>query len=255
MLSFDHSAEKIPIEPDLDKASGGIVYMLQIERLTFGYLKKSLLKDVNLSIKRGDTVSIVGPSGSGKTTFFRLISGLAIPKSGLISLSDKIEVKQRSPLISYMMQEDLLLPWKTLIDNLMVVFDLENSFWCSRFLKSYKSRKEIFRKKALQIIEDVGLSGFENYYPMELSGGMRQRASLARSLLFKRPLLLLDEPFGAIDVFKRKDLYSLLNKIKEKYQLTILFITHDLNDAFYLSNHIYLLDDGVLKRYSKEHAI
>ena len=220
--------------------------MLNIERLTFGFLEKDLLKEINLSVKRGEIISIVGPSGSGKTTLFRLISGLAIPKSGCIRLSDKTDPKQRSQLISYMMQEDLLLPWKTLLDNLMIVFELENPFWFS------KSHKKAFKEKALQIIEDVGLRGFEHYYPIALSGGMRQRASLARSLLFKRPLLLLDEPFGAIDAFKRKDLYSLVTKIKEKYELTILFITHDLSDAFHLSNRIYFLDQGVLKEYSKE---
>lgn len=225
--------------------------MLHIEGLTFGYLKHLLLKDISLIVKKGDVVSIVGPSGSGKTTFFRLISGLLTPKSGSIRVLDKITLKQRNSLVSYMMQEDLLLPWKTLIENLMVVFELENSRWYCWFLRSYKRRREEFRQKALSIIEDLGLSGFEDYYPNALSGGMKQRVSLARSLLFKRPLLLLDEPFGAIDMFKRKDLYKLLIAIKEKYNLTILFITHDLNDAFYLSNHIYLLDQGGLKEYPK----
>lgn len=220
--------------------------MLKIKHLTFSYQKKILLKELNLSVKRGEVISIIGPSGSGKTTLFKLIAGLNTQESGSISVLDQIH--QRNHLISYMMQEDLLLPWKTLFDNLMIVFELENISWKDLII-SYSKRKKLFKKRVFKIIEDVGLKGFENYYPSALSGGMRQRASLARSLLFKRPLLLLDEPFGSIDAVKRKILYGLLNEIKGKYDLTILFVTHDINDAIHLSNKIYFLDQGSLKEY------
>lgn len=210
--------------------------MIEIDSLTFGYLDKPLLNHLTLSVKRGEIVSIIGPSGSGKTTLFKLIAGLCTANHGTI----------RASSLSYMMQEDLLLPWKTVLENVLFAFELKN------IPKQSRRACEI---QAMQLLQDVGLEGFEHYYPITLSGGMRQRVSLARSLLFQKPLLLLDEPFGAVDIFRRKDLYTLLKKIKEKYSLTILLITHDLRDAIELSHRIYYLDQGRLVEKSKEELL
>lgn len=200
--------------------------MLEITALTFGYSDLPLLEDLSLYVSQGDIVSIVGPSGCGKTTLFKLIAGLYKPQKGSI----------KAPALSYMTQEDLLLPWKTVLGNLLFMYALEST------------GKSISQQKAhvLALLHDMGLEGIEDYYPRALSGGMRQRVSLARALLLARPLLLLDEPFGAIDPFRRKDLYALLKGIQKKYHLTIVLISHDVRDVITLSTQIYYLDQGKL---------
>lgn len=222
--------------------------MLKLDKLCFGY-QSQILDEISLEVTQGEIVAIIGPSGSGKTTLFQLISGINTQGAGTISILGEFNPQIRSQLISYMMQEDLLLPWKSLLDNMLIVFELENKFSLFSNWKMRKKLKGEFTIKALKMLEEVGLEGFEDYFPDQLSGGMRQRASLARSLLFSKPLLLLDEPFGAVDYFKRQDLYKLMKKLQKKYSLTILFITHDLFDAKVLANRIFLLYHGELVPY------
>ena len=129
-----------------------------------------------------------------------------------------------------MMQDDLLLDWRSVLGNVLLAPELE------RVLPA--------KEKALQLLEDVGLKGYEKFYPDQLSGGMRQRVSLARALMFRRKFILLDEPFGALDLDKRREMYVLVKDLRQKYGLTILFITHHMSDAMELGDRIYSLDDG-----------
>lgn len=196
--------------------------MLTIEDLFFSYGDRPTIDGLSLHLPRNSITTIIGGSGSGKTTLFKLIAGLLTPHKGKITLT--------GPL-SYMMQEDLLLPWRTTLENIALPKELGRGF------------KE--HDVADKLCNDVGLSDFKDCYPHELSGGMRQRVALARALLQKRPLLLLDEPFGALDVALREQMYSLLLEIPNK---TLLLITHDFRDALTLSDTIYLLSEGKLTK-------
>ncbi|MEM1283055.1 MAG: ATP-binding cassette domain-containing protein, partial [Chlamydiota bacterium] len=139
---------------------------------------------------------------------------------------------------SYMTQKDLLLPWRTVLENITLTYELGKNKVC---------QKKIL-EEARQLIEEVELSGCEEKFPHELSGGMRQRVSLARALLQKKPLLLLDEPFASLDVQLREQMYVLLNKIHKNHNTTILLITHDFRDALSLSDHIFLLANGSITK-------
>lgn len=211
--------------------------MLKIQNLSFSFPQNSLLSKLSLHVEEGKIISILGSSGSGKTTLLRLIAGLIQAEEGQILIAGHRHPKANFYL-SYMMQEDLLLPWRKTIDNVTVLTELG---------KGASSRKEN-RKKAIELLQEVGLKGCENMYPSQLSGGMRQRTALARSLLQNRPLLLLDEPFGALDVKNRESMYRLILQMQKRYNKTLALVTHDFNDALNLSDEIYLLRDGRLEK-------
>jgi len=196
--------------------------MLEIDNVFFDYLGKPVVENLSLHVDTGEIVAIIGPSGQGKTTLFRLIAGLERPKQGRI---------KAGPL-SYMMQEDLLLPWKTALENVIFAYEVAGG--------------PAQLDEALDLLQQVGLQGFENHYPRALSGGMKQRVALARTLVFQKPLLLLDEPFASVDSFRKKELYQLLLQIQVRYHLTLVLITHDLHDAFTFAHRIYYLNKGKL---------
>lgn len=213
--------------------------MLKIHGLSFGFEEKRILKNLSLHVKKGEIVTILGPSGCGKTTLFRLISALLPLQEGKITISG-LSTPESAQHISYMMQEDLLIPWRTVLDNVVLLQELG------------KDKKDLadIKSKAVRLLKELGLEGSEYLYPRELSGGMCQRVALARSLLQNRPLLLLDEPFGALDFKTRENLYQLLIDIQQRYNKTILLITHDFNDALALSHRIHILSDGKLSETS-----
>ena len=182
-----------------------------------------ILEDINMEIKKGEFVSILGPSGCGKSTLFKLITKLLEIDLGKIELG-----KSNGGAISYMPQKDLLLPWKTLYENASIPLEISGV------------KKEKWEKIIFPLIEEFGLKGFEDKYPNELSGGMRQRAGLLRSFLIDSELMLLDEPFGALDALTRSSMQEWLLKIWEKHGRTVLFITHDIDEAIYLSDKIYV---------------
>ncbi len=203
--------------------------MLRIENVHFSYNQKKILDGVSFTINQGEIVSLVGLSGSGKTTLFRLITALLSPNEGKIFINGSAQ--GGGAAVTYMQQEDLLLPWRTVLDNLLLISELGKN----------KSPKRETKEKALALLEKVGLDGCEMLYPHQLSGGMRQRVALARALLQNRPFLLLDEPFGFLDVIIREELYQLVQEIGASEKITILFVTHDFRDAIALSNRILVL--------------
>lgn len=200
--------------------------ILEIEKLSKKYGDVEVIKDLNLHIKKGEFISIVGPSGCGKSTLFKIITGLLTEYSGRVWIEGST-VKNK--VISYLPQKDLLLPWKTLYENATIPLEISGI------------KKEQWEEIISPLMKEFGLSGFENRYPHELSGGMRQRGGLLRSFLIDSDLMLLDEPFGALDALTRSSMQDWLLEIWEKHNHSILFITHDIEEAVYLSDRVYIM--------------
>lgn len=194
--------------------------VLTLENICFDYENEPLLHNVNISIAKGEIVTLIGLSGCGKSTLLRLINGLETPKSGTVHIHP-----DRSA-IAYMTQDDLLLPWRTALRNVMLPLEL-------------KGAKDF--KEAHRLLDELGLKGSEHKFPHELSGGMRQRVALARSLIDKRAILLLDEPFSSLDVILREQFYCLLRELRDQEGITLFLVTHDFYDAVTLSDRIFLL--------------
>ncbi|MBS4041391.1 MAG: ABC transporter ATP-binding protein [Flavobacteriales bacterium] len=188
------------------------------------------LKQVSLELEENQFVSILGPSGSGKSSLFNIISGLSLPDEGRVFIEGK-DYTGRTGRVSYMQQKDLLLPWRTILDNVSIPLLLKGV-----------SKKEA-RKVAGEYFHSFGLEGFEESYPSQLSGGMRQRAALLRTYLFSNDIMLLDEPFGGLDAITRRRLQQWLLEVLQKLQASILFITHDIDEAIFLSDKIYIFTE------------
>ena len=186
------------------------------------------LDNVSLHAAAGEFVSIIGPSGSGKSTLFNIICGLLQPDAGQVLL-DGQAVQGRAGTFGYMPQKDLLLPWRSVLGNVVLGPELRGD------------GPEQSRREARELLPLFGLDGFADAYPALLSGGMKQRAALLRTFLTHREVLLLDEPFGALDALSRGDLQEWLLGIWAKFGKTILFITHDVDEALFLSDRVYVL--------------
>ena len=200
--------------------------ILEIEKLSKKYADMEVLKDLNLYIKKGEFISIVGPSGCGKSTLFKIITGLLTEYEGKFLIEGEIA---KDKVISYLPQRDLLLSWRTLYENATIPLEISGI------------KKEKWKGIITPLIKEFGLSGFEDKYPNELSGGMRQRGGLLRSFLIDSDLMLLDEPFGALDAMTRSSMQEWLLEIWKKHNHSILFITHDIEEAIYLSDRIYVM--------------
>jgi ABC-type nitrate/sulfonate/bicarbonate transport system ATPase subunit len=186
------------------------------------------LGGVDLHVRKGEFVVLIGPSGCGKSTLLNIVCGLMQPDDGDVLL-DGQPVVERTGLLGYMLQKDLLLPWRKVLDNVILGPEI-----------SGENSKEA-RREAQQLIPLFGLEGFEDSYPATLSGGMRQRAALLRTFLFGKNAMLLDEPFGALDALTRRQLQQWLLMVWSQYQHTILFVTHDVEEAIYLADRVYVM--------------
>lgn len=185
------------------------------------------VENMNLSVYSEEFLSIVGPSGCGKSTVLSIISGLLKPSSGKITLLEKD--KKRSDIVGYMLQSDYLFQWRTIEKNVMLGLEIKNAL------------NEKSRKYALNLLERYGLGKFKNSYPSQLSGGMRQKASLIRTLAVKPEILLLDEPFSALDYQTRLTLSREVREIIKKERKTAVLVTHDISEAISLSDRIAIL--------------
>src|SRR6201988_1456863 len=186
------------------------------------------LAPVSLSIPQGRFVTLIGPSGCGKSTIFNIIAGLLGPTGGRV-LIDGLDVTGTIGRVGYMLQKDLLLPWRTVLDN--VVLGME--------IQGVPLRNA--RQRALPLLQRYGLSGFEYLYPNALSGGMRQRAALLRTLLFDTDVILLDEPFGALDAQTKLQMQEWLLGLWADFGKTVVFVTHDIEEAIYLSDEVHVM--------------
>ena len=187
-----------------------------------------VLRRVSLAARQQEFVSIVGPSGCGKSTLFNILAGLEEATEGVVCV-DGADVTGASGLVAYMPQKDLLLPWKSVLDNTILG---------SRLAGIPRARA---REEARGWFPRFGLHGFEEAYPSALSGGMRQRAALLRTVLARRDILLLDEPFGALDALTRVDMQSWLLDLRSALGKTIVLITHDVEEALYLSDRVWVM--------------
>ncbi|WAA08856.1 ABC transporter ATP-binding protein [Fervidibacillus albus] len=200
---------------------------LEMNHLSKSFGNHLILRDVSFHVEKGEFVSILGPSGSGKSTLFRIIGGITEPSSGTIFLNGENIVGKRGH-ISYIPQSSSLFPWRTVLQNVLLDQEL-----------SGKKEKE----KALQLIERAGLKGYEHAYPHELSGGMKQRVSFIRSFMSPQSLILLDEPFSALDEFTRLQMQKWLLSIWAENQKSILFVTHNIEEALFLSDRIIIFSE------------
>ncbi len=207
---------------------------LKIESLSKTYKGSSgdsnvpALENVGIEIGPGEFVSIVGPSGCGKSTLFNIVAGLIRPSSGRVLLDGR-QPDELLGEIGYMLQRDLLMPWRTVLDNTTLGLELNGV------------SKRQARKQALAEFERFGLAGFEKHWPAKLSGGMRQRAALLRTFLAGREVMLLDEPFGALDALTRQQMQQWLLRIWQNDRKMILFVTHDVEEAVFLSDRVYVM--------------
>jgi NitT/TauT family transport system ATP-binding protein len=186
------------------------------------------LDNVSLNIKAGEFVSVLGPSGCGKSTLMSLVSGLEFPTSGSINLDDTIV---RAPVtdVGIVFQTDVLLEWRNVLSNIMIQAEMR------------KLSRDEFLVRARKLLTMTGLTGFEGKYPHELSGGMRQRVSICRALLHDPALLLMDEPFGALDALTREMMVLELHRIWLQTRKSILFVTHDIEEAVLLANRVVVM--------------
>ncbi|MBU1175292.1 MAG: ABC transporter ATP-binding protein [Alphaproteobacteria bacterium] len=188
------------------------------------------LSDVNLEIERGEFVSFIGPSGCGKTTFLRVLADLETPTAGIVSINGETPANARSDrAYGYVFQAPALLPWRNVADNIALPLEI----------MGYTKAEQ--QKRVKRTLDLVNLTGFEKKFPYQLSGGMQQRASIARALAFDADILLMDEPFGALDEIVRDHLNEQLLKLWEDTRKTICFVTHSIPEAVYLSTKIVVM--------------
>jgi ABC-type nitrate/sulfonate/bicarbonate transport system ATPase subunit len=186
------------------------------------------LAPVTLAIAPGRFVSLIGPSGCGKSTIFNIVAGLLEPSAGRV-LIDGTDATGTIGRVGYMLQKDLLLPWRTVLDNVILGMEIQG----------VPLRQA--RARALPLLRRYGLAGFEYMYPSSLSGGMRQRAALLRTLLFDTDIILLDEPFGALDAQTKLQMQEWLLGLWADFGKTVVFVTHDIEEAIYLSDEVFVM--------------
>ncbi len=200
---------------------------LRVEDLSLSYEGKPVLSGVSFHAEEGEFVTFLGPSGCGKSTMLNILAGLWKADEGRVFVDDKA-VNGVTDHFAYMPQSDLLLPWKTILENVTLYGALHHD------------RKHA-EEEALKEFPRFGLEGYENAYPAELSGGMRQRAAFLRTALCSADIMLLDEPFGALDVITREDMQDWLLNLRSKLNRTTILVTHDVDEALYLSDRILIL--------------
>jgi ABC-type nitrate/sulfonate/bicarbonate transport system ATPase subunit len=199
-------------------------------RFTTGTQTTTAFTDLTFDLHEGEFVSIVGPSGCGKTTLLHCIAGLDRETSGTIAIDGvELEPAQRTPDVGYMFQKDLLLPWKRVIDNVALGLILAGI------------PRSQARERSLALMERYGLGGFARAYPAHLSGGMRQRAAVIRTLLVDRPIMLFDEPFGALDALTRSVMQEWLLLVWEERRRATIFVTHDIEEAVQISDRVLVM--------------
>jgi NitT/TauT family transport system ATP-binding protein len=227
-----------PVSAHGGSTGAAIAIELSDVSVTFGRGERAVpaLSRTTLRIGDGEFTALVGPSGCGKSTILRLIAGLVQPTTGVVILGGR-EVAARALRIGMAFQNPTMLPWLTIEQNIMLPLKIVEPYR-SQFRKL---KRTTFRDKANALLEEVGLKGFARRFPWQLSGGMLQRANLCRALIHEPRMLLLDEPFGALDQFTREELWSILQELWMLHQPTVLLVTHDLREAGFLASRICVM--------------
>lgn len=199
---------------------------LEIKNLSYSFGDNHILKDINIYVKENEVVAIVGSSGVGKSTLFNLIAGVLKKQSGEIIINGSDDYIGK---VAYMLQKDLLFEHKTVINNVILPLIIA------------KIDKKVALEEGRKILKQFNLEKYADKYPKQLSGGMRQRVALIRTYMFKRNIFLLDEAFSALDAITKKELHKWYLNLKNEFNLTTLLITHDIEEAIFLSDRIYIL--------------
>ena len=193
------------------------------------------VEDINLQVKQGEFIAIVGPSGCGKSTFMKLTTGLKMPSKGRI-LVDGQPVTGPLKISGMAFQASSLLPWRTTLDNVLLPLEIVEPY-----RSNFKQKKEEYAERARKLLNTVGLGGYEDKFPWQLSGGMQQRASICRALIHEPKMLLLDEPFGALDAFTREELWCILRDLWTEQKFNVILVTHDLRESVFLADTVYVM--------------
>ncbi|MFC7408619.1 MULTISPECIES: ABC transporter ATP-binding protein [Hydrogenophaga] len=193
------------------------------------------VENINLKVQQGEFIAIVGPSGCGKSTFMKLTTGLKKPSMGRIHV-DGQPVNGPLKISGMAFQAPSLLPWRTTLDNVLLPLEIVEPY-----RQQFKDRRKEFEDRAKKLLTTVGLGGMENKFPWELSGGMQQRASICRALIHEPKMLLLDEPFGALDAFTREELWCTLRDLWQEQRFNVILVTHDLRESVFLADTVYVM--------------
>ncbi|MBI2318670.1 MAG: ABC transporter ATP-binding protein [Betaproteobacteria bacterium] len=213
--------------------------LVRLERVSMAYGRGETavraVDEVSLEIAKGEFIAVVGPSGCGKSSLMKLVSGLHPPLSGTLTVEDQ-PVKGPLKSVGMAFQNSNLLPWRTALDNVLLPLEI---------VQPHRSRirkeRQHYRGKALKLLESVGLGGFTEKFPWQLSGGMQQRTSICRALIHEPEILMLDEPFGALDAFTREELWCTMRDLQVARNVTVMHVTHDLREAVFLADTVYVM--------------
>jgi NitT/TauT family transport system ATP-binding protein len=222
---------------------------IELSRVGLIYMSKGkethALEDATVEIRQGEFIAVVGASGCGKSSLLKLISGLRPPTSGTVMVeSNKVTGPLKVTGMAF--QNPILLPWRTTLENILLPLEIVEPH-----ARNFRRDRARYTEKAKELLGLVGLEGFEQKYPWELSGGMQQRVSLCRALIHDPQMLLLDEPFGALDIFTREELWDVLQTLCAEKKPTVVLVTHDLREAGFLADTIYVMSKRPGKIISK----
>jgi NitT/TauT family transport system ATP-binding protein len=206
------------------------------------------VEDISLTLAEGEFAAIVGPSGCGKSTFMKLATGLKRPSKGSIAIGGRA-VDGPLKISGMAFQAPSLLPWRTTLDNVLLPLEIVEPY-----RSSFKARRAEYADKARELLRSVGLAGYEQQYPWQLSGGMQQRASICRALVHEPKLLLLDEPFGALDAFTREELWCALRDLHAARGFNVILVTHDLRESVFLADTVYVMSKGPGRFVQRRHV-
>ena len=190
---------------------------------------------LDMRVEKGEFVAVVGPSGCGKSTLMKLVTGLQLPQQGVVTVAGE-EVTEPVSIVGMAFQNPTMLPWRTTLDNVLLPLEI-----VERHRKRLRAHKAEYVAQAEALLTTVGLKGFGEKFPWQLSGGMQQRANLCRALIHEPDLLMLDEPFGALDAFTREELWCVIRDLHAAQGVTIMLVTHDLREAVFLADRVFVM--------------
>ncbi len=197
--------------------------------------QKFAVEAIDLKVRQGEFIAIVGPSGCGKSTFMKLATGLRMPSKGNIIIDGR-EVNGPLKVSGMAFQAPSLLPWRTTMQNVLLPLEI-----VAPYRSSFREKRKEYEERARKLLQKVGLGGYEDKFPWQLSGGMQQRASICRALIHEPKMLLLDEPFGALDAFTREELWCILRDLWTEQRFNVILVTHDLRESVFLADTVYVM--------------
>jgi NitT/TauT family transport system ATP-binding protein len=205
------------------------------------------VEDISLQVGQGEFIAIVGPSGCGKSTFMKLTTGLKMPSRGSIHIGGQ-PVTGPLKISGMAFQAPSLLPWRTTLGNVLLPLEIVEPY-----RSNYKRQRAPYEAKARALLHSVGLAGYEDKFPWQLSGGMQQRASICRALVHEPQMLLLDEPFGALDAFTREELWCTLRDLQAAQKFNVILVTHDLRESVFLADTVYVMSKSPGRIVTRRH--